>query len=217
MKSALRAFLTAFVVAVFIAMLVGRTVSYASHEHRDPPRHGHHDYGHDHGGHRHTHEHSGRHSHSDFADGVIGGIIIGAVAGYFGGRIDMIISRAIEIVMLFPSLFLILTIVALIGPSIYIIMVVIGLTSWPTIARLTRGEFLRQREIDYVAAARALPAAGAPRQTQGLPLRDALGQAPDADRRGHHRHHPARRGAQQREGLGGARWRALPLRHRRHR
>jgi peptide/nickel transport system permease protein len=86
------------------------------------------------------------------------GIIIGAVAGYFGGWVDMVISRAIEIVMLFPSLFLILTIVALIGPSIYIIMVVIGLTSWPTIARLTRGEFLRQRGIDYVSAARGLGA-----------------------------------------------------------
>jgi len=86
------------------------------------------------------------------------GIFIGALAGYFGGRVDMIISRIIEIVMLFPSLFLILTIVALIGPSIYVIMVVIGVTSWPTIARLIRGEFLRQRSIDYVAAARSLGA-----------------------------------------------------------
>ncbi len=86
------------------------------------------------------------------------GIALGAAAGYFGGRVDMIISRVIEIVLLFPSLFLILTIVALIGPSIYVIMVVIGFTGWPTIARLTRGEFLRQRSIDYVAAARSLGA-----------------------------------------------------------
>lgn len=86
------------------------------------------------------------------------GIVIGATAGYFGGRVDMVISRVIEIVLLFPSLFLILTIVALIGPSIYVIMVVIGFTGWPTIARLTRGEFLRQRSIDYVAAARSLGA-----------------------------------------------------------
>jgi peptide/nickel transport system permease protein len=89
------------------------------------------------------------------------GIIIGAAAGYFGGGVDMIISRVIEIVLLFPSLFLILTIVALIGPSIYVIMVVIGFTGWPTIARLTRGEFLRQRSIDYVAAARSLGASDA--------------------------------------------------------
>ncbi len=60
--------------------------------------------------------------------------------------------------MLFPSFFLILTLVALIGPSIYIIMVVIGLTGWPTIARLIRGEVLKQRAMDYVAAARALGA-----------------------------------------------------------
>jgi peptide/nickel transport system permease protein len=86
------------------------------------------------------------------------GVCIGAVAGYFGGRVDMVISRFIEIIMLFPSFFLILTLVALIGPSIYIIMVVIGLTGWPTTARLTRGEFLKQRSIDYVAAARALGA-----------------------------------------------------------
>jgi len=86
------------------------------------------------------------------------GVCIGAVAGYFGGRVDMIISRFIEIILLFPSFFLILTLVALIGPSIYIIMVVIGLTGWPTTARLTRGEFLKQRSIDYVAAARALGA-----------------------------------------------------------
>ena len=86
------------------------------------------------------------------------GICIGAVAGYFGGRVDMLISRLIEIVLLFPSFFLILTLVALIGPSIYIIMIVIGLTNWPTTARLIRGEFLKQRSIDYVSAARGLGA-----------------------------------------------------------
>lgn len=86
------------------------------------------------------------------------GVAIGAVAGYFGGRTDMLISRLIEIVLLFPTFFLILTLVGLVGQSIYIIMVVIGLTSWPTIARLTRGEFFKQRVVDYVAAARALGA-----------------------------------------------------------
>jgi peptide/nickel transport system permease protein len=86
------------------------------------------------------------------------GVAIGAVAGYFGGKVDMVISRVIEIVLLFPSFFLILTLVALIGPSIYIIMVVIGLTGWPTTARLTRGEFLKQRAVDYVAAAKSLGA-----------------------------------------------------------
>jgi peptide/nickel transport system permease protein len=89
---------------------------------------------------------------------MIVGVIVGAVAGYFGGWADMVISRAIEIVMLFPSFFLILTLVGLLGPSIYIIMFVIGITGWPSIARLIRGEVLKQRGIDYVAAAQALGA-----------------------------------------------------------
>lgn len=84
------------------------------------------------------------------------GCIVGALAGYFGGAVDMLISRVIEVVLLFPSFFLILTLVALMKPSIYIIMVVIGITGWPTIARLIRGEVLRQRASDYVSAAQAL-------------------------------------------------------------
>jgi peptide/nickel transport system permease protein len=84
------------------------------------------------------------------------GVIVGAVAGYFGGIIDLLVSRIIEIVQLFPAFFLILTLVGLIGPSIYIIMVVIGITGWPGIARLTRGEVLKQRSLDYTAAAQAL-------------------------------------------------------------
>lgn len=86
------------------------------------------------------------------------GIVIGAIAGYFGGVVDMLISRVIEIVLLFPSFFLILTLVALIGPSIWIIMFVIGITGWPTIARLIRGEVLKQRALEYTAAAKALGA-----------------------------------------------------------
>jgi len=84
------------------------------------------------------------------------GVIVGAIAGYFGGLTDLAISRVIEVVLLFPSFFLILTLVALIGPSIYIVMFVIGVTGWPTIARLIRGEVLKQRANDYTAAARAL-------------------------------------------------------------
>jgi peptide/nickel transport system permease protein len=86
------------------------------------------------------------------------GVIVGAIAGYSGGFVDIAISRIIEIVLLFPSFFLILTLVALLGPSIFIIMFVIGITGWPTIARLTRGEVLKQRAIDYVQAARAIGA-----------------------------------------------------------
>jgi peptide/nickel transport system permease protein len=84
------------------------------------------------------------------------GVVIGALAGYFGGFTDIALSRAMEVMMLFPSFFLILTLVALIGPSIYIIMLVIGVTSWAPIARLIRGEVLKQRSSEYVLAARAL-------------------------------------------------------------
>jgi peptide/nickel transport system permease protein len=94
------------------------------------------------------------------------GIVVGAVAGYFGGWVDMVLSRIIEIVLLFPTLFLILTLVGLLGHNvseqggtqIYIAMVVIGITGWPTIARLTRGEVLKQRSLDYTLAAQALGA-----------------------------------------------------------
>jgi peptide/nickel transport system permease protein len=84
------------------------------------------------------------------------GIIIGAIAGYFRGTTDMLISRFIEIVICFPSFFLILTIVAFVGPSIFNIMIVIGLTGWTGVARLVRGEFLRLSDQEFVLAARAL-------------------------------------------------------------
>ncbi len=84
------------------------------------------------------------------------GVFFGAVAGYFGGKIDILISRFIEIVICFPSFFLILTIIAFVGPSITNIMIVIGFTSWPGVARLTRGEFLKLRNQDFVMAAKSL-------------------------------------------------------------
>jgi peptide/nickel transport system permease protein len=84
------------------------------------------------------------------------GCFVGAVAGYFGGWIDILANRVIEVVLLFPAFFLILTLVGMLGPNIYIIMVVIGLTGWPTVARLIRGEVLKHRSADYVTAARAL-------------------------------------------------------------
>ncbi|MBI1345093.1 ABC transporter permease subunit [bacterium] len=84
------------------------------------------------------------------------GIVIGAIAGYFRGWTDLIISRIIEIVICFPAFFLILTIVAFVGPSIFNIMVIIGLTGWTGIARLIRGEFLRLVNQEFVLAGRAL-------------------------------------------------------------
>lgn len=84
------------------------------------------------------------------------GIVVGALAGYFRGVWDLILSRLIEVVICFPAFFLILTIVAFIGPGIFNIMVVIGLTGWTGIARLVRGEFLRLVDQEFVLAGRAL-------------------------------------------------------------
>ncbi|MDR3237702.1 MAG: ABC transporter permease [Spirochaetia bacterium] len=86
---------------------------------------------------------------------VMIGIVVGALAGFYGGKADMVISRLIEIVMCFPTFFLILTILALWGPSLLSVMVVIGITGWTGIARIVRGEFMRLREADYIVSAKA--------------------------------------------------------------
>lgn len=82
------------------------------------------------------------------------GVLIGAMAGYFGGWTDLALSRFIEIVICFPTLILIMAVLALIKPSLVTIMVVIGLTGWTGIARVMRGEFLKRRGGDFVLAAR---------------------------------------------------------------
>lgn len=86
------------------------------------------------------------------------GLVFGAFAGYYGGWADRIITRFIDIMLTIPTFFLILTVIAFIGSSIWNIMVVIGLTSWMGVARLVRAEFLSLKERDYVLAARALGA-----------------------------------------------------------
>jgi len=86
---------------------------------------------------------------------VLIGTILGALAGYFRGRVDMIISRLIEIMLCFPTFFLIITVVAFVERDIMNIMLVIGLTSWTGAARLVRGEVMKQSALDYVTAARA--------------------------------------------------------------
>ncbi len=84
------------------------------------------------------------------------GIAVGSIAGYCGGKIDMIISRVIEVIVCFPVFFLILAIMVWLEPSITNVMIVIGLTRWTRIARFTRGEFIRIKGQDYVIAAKAL-------------------------------------------------------------
>ncbi len=84
------------------------------------------------------------------------GMVVGAIAGYFGGITDQILMRSVDALLCFPTFFLILTAVALLGPSLINIVVVIGLVSWTGTARLVRGEFLTLRETEYVKGARVL-------------------------------------------------------------
>ena len=89
------------------------------------------------------------------------GILLGGLAGFYGRirlgflTVDTLIMRFVDLMLCFPTFFLILTVVALLPPSIYNIMIVIGLTSWMGTARLVRAEFLSLREQDYVMAARS--------------------------------------------------------------
>nr|WP_238701762.1 ABC transporter permease [Mariprofundus erugo] len=84
------------------------------------------------------------------------GLLLGAISGYAGGRTDSIIMRITDMVLCFPTFFLILAVIAFLEPSIWNIMIVIGLTSWMGIARLVRAEFLSLRQREYILAARSL-------------------------------------------------------------
>jgi len=84
------------------------------------------------------------------------GVIIGALAGFFGGKIDTILMRFVDLVLCIPSLFLLLMVIAMLEPNIYNVMIVIAITSWPGLARLVRAEVLSVRERDYIQAAIAL-------------------------------------------------------------
>ncbi len=84
------------------------------------------------------------------------GIALGALAGYYGGWVDMDISRLIEIMLGIPTFFLLITVAAIFPPSLYLIMAILGLTGWMGIARFVRSEFLRLRAQDFVESARSL-------------------------------------------------------------
>ncbi len=86
------------------------------------------------------------------------GILVGALAGFYGRWVDAVIMRFVDIMLCFPSFFLILAVIAFLEPSIWNIMIIIGLTSWMGVARLVRAEFLSLRERDFVVAVRALGA-----------------------------------------------------------
>lgn len=84
------------------------------------------------------------------------GILLGALAGYYGGWVDLLVSRFIEMMLGIPTFFLLITVAAIFPPSLYLIMVILGLTGWMGIARYVRSEFLKVRAMDFVEAARSL-------------------------------------------------------------
>ena len=104
---------------------------------------------------------------------VIIGTLLGAVSGYYGGIVDIVIMRFVDIMLCFPSFFLILAVIAFMEPSIFNIMAVIGFTSWMGITRLVRAEFLSLKERDFVLAVKAM-GAGAPRIIFGHILPNAM-------------------------------------------
>jgi peptide/nickel transport system permease protein len=89
---------------------------------------------------------------------VLIGTVIGLVAGYYSGWVDNSLMRFVDIMLCFPTFFLILAVIAFLGQSIWYIMIIIGLTGWMGVARLVRAEVLSIRERDYVLAVRALGA-----------------------------------------------------------
>ena len=86
---------------------------------------------------------------------ILVGTLIGSIAGFYGGKVDALLMRFVDIMLAFPTFFLILAVISVLEPSIYTIMVVIGLTGWMDVARLVRAEFLTLKERDFVVAARA--------------------------------------------------------------
>ncbi|HMS34939.1 MAG TPA: ABC transporter permease [Ignavibacteria bacterium] len=84
------------------------------------------------------------------------GIVLGSMAGFYGGKVDLIIMRFVEIMMTLPTFFLIITIVAIYGSSIWYIMAAIGFTSWTGDAKLIRGEVLKVRNMEYITAANSI-------------------------------------------------------------
>lgn len=86
------------------------------------------------------------------------GVFLGAVAGYYGGWVDAVIMRFVDLMLCFPAFFLILAVIAILEPSIWNIMIVIGVTGWMGVARLVRAEFLTLKGREFVLAAKALGA-----------------------------------------------------------
>jgi peptide/nickel transport system permease protein len=89
---------------------------------------------------------------------IIIGAFLGAISGYYGGWVDSVIMRFVDIMLCFPTFFLILAVIAFLEPSIWNIMIIIGLTGWMGVTRLVRADFITLRERDFVKAAEAIGA-----------------------------------------------------------
>ncbi len=87
---------------------------------------------------------------------ILIGTTVGSVAGYYGGWVDGALMRLVDILLCIPTFFLILMVIAFVGPSIINIMVIIGVTSWTDVARLVRGEVLALKEREFIQAARVI-------------------------------------------------------------
>lgn len=89
---------------------------------------------------------------------ILIGTVLGALAGYYGRWVDMVIMRFVDIMLCFPTFFLILAVITFLEPSIWNIMIVIGLTGWMGVTRLVRADFIALKERDFVQAAHAIGA-----------------------------------------------------------
>lgn len=92
---------------------------------------------------------------------ILIGTVLGAISGYYGGWVDAVIMRFVDIMLCFPTFFLILAVIAFLKPSIWNIMIIIGLTGWMGVTRLVRADFISLKERDYIHAAKAIGASDA--------------------------------------------------------
>jgi peptide/nickel transport system permease protein len=92
---------------------------------------------------------------------VLTGALVGLVSGFYGGWIDTLLMRFVDMMLCFPQVFLLLVVAAFVTPTLISISLIIGLTSWMEVARIIRAEILHLKEQDFVHAARALGAGGA--------------------------------------------------------
>jgi peptide/nickel transport system permease protein len=99
---------------------------------------------------------------------VLTGALVGLVSGYYGGWVDTLLMRFVDMMLCFPQVFLLLVVAAFVTPTLISISLIIGLTSWMEVARIIRGEILHLKEQDFVQAARALGAGGVRIMTREL-------------------------------------------------